>query len=76
LTFWGRMPDMAQTTFDDPVLVAALIAYVDAVSALEQASDDSEVLRLSDAKSLTGMLLRKRLLELGWAAPVAQRTTT
>ena len=70
------MPDMPQTTFDDPVLVAALTAYVDAVSALEQASDDSELLRLSDAKSLTGLLLRKRLLELGWIAPVAQRTTT
>jgi hypothetical protein len=67
---------MAQTTFDDPVLVAALRAHVDAVSALEQASDDSELLRLSDAKSLTGLLLRKRLLELGWIAPVAQRTTT
>ncbi len=67
---------MASMTFDDPVLLLAMRAFLDATTALDAASDEAEVINRSDAKSLAGLTLRKRLLELGWSAPVTQRTTT
>ena len=60
-------------SFDDPDLIAAMRAYVDASAALEQAPDDAQVLSRSDAKSLAGMQLRKKLVDLGWTAPASQR---
>jgi hypothetical protein len=67
---------MASMTFDDTALMAAMRAFLDAAAALDAATDDAEVLRRSDEKSLAGMSLRKRLLELGWSAPTVQRSTT
>ena len=54
---------------DDPRLIGAMRAYVDACAALDQAPDDAQVLSRSDAKSLAGMQLRKALTDLGWTAP-------
>lgn len=66
---------MASHAFDDPALEAAMRAFVAADAALAAAADEAEVLRLSDAKALAGLQLRKRLVELGWTAPVRQRST-
>jgi hypothetical protein len=76
LDVWGRMPDMGYATFDDPVLVAAMTAFVDATAAVESAADDVEIVDFSETRALAGLVLRKRLLELGWSAPVSQRSTT
>ena len=60
-------------SFDDPDLIVAMRSYVDACAALDSAQDDAQVLSRSDAKSLAGMRLRKKLVELGWTAPEPQR---
>lgn len=62
-----------KSSFDDSALLAAMKAYIAATTALESASDDSQVLDLSSAKSMAGMSLRKRFEELGWVAPSQQR---
>ena len=67
---------MASPPFDEPGLLAAMRAFVQASAALDAASGDVEVLNRSEAKALAGMSLRKRLLELGWTAPSTQRTRT
>ncbi len=74
--FFGKMRPMASVTFDDPALVAAMRSFLDATTALDAATEEAEVIDRSDAKSLAALTLRKRLLELGWSAPVTQRTTT
>jgi hypothetical protein len=71
----GSMPTMAAHAFDDPALEAAMRAFVAADAALSGAVDEPELLRLSDAKAVAGLQLRKRLVELGWTAPVRQRST-
>lgn len=71
---FGKMSGMETRTFDDPALRAAMRAFLDAEAALAAATDDAEVLSRSDAKSVAGLAVRKRLLELGWSAPVVQRS--
>jgi hypothetical protein len=66
---------MAALSFDDPVLQTAMRAYLEACKALDTATDDADVLLHSDAKSMAGMSLRKRLVELGWTAPSRQRSS-
>jgi hypothetical protein len=67
---------MAHVSFDDPGLVAAMTAFVEATMSVEAATEDVEILQLADSKAFAGMVLRKRLIELGWSAPVSQRSTT
>lgn len=62
------MPD-----FDDERLLSALRDYVHAAEALREAAPQDEprrTLELAEHKSLAGMALRRRLLELGWTPPV------
>jgi hypothetical protein len=66
------MPAM-KSSFEDPAVLAAMQAFVAAVSALETATDDAEIMERSQAKSMAGMTLRKRLEELGWLAPARLR---
>ena len=48
-------------------------AFVSATAALETATNDAEVMQHSQAKSMAGMTMRKRLEELGWLAPARLR---
>lgn len=66
---------MASMTFDDPQLLAAMATYLEACTAIAAAADDADLLHRSDLKATAGMSLRKRLVELGWTAPVSQRTS-
>lgn len=70
---------MAHTSFDDPEVRAAMTAYLQATSALDEASqvgsEARTLLDLAEAKSVAGLALRKRLIALGWTAPAGQRTT-
>lgn len=70
------MCPMATVSFEDPVLQAAMRAYLHACTSLAAAGDEAEILNRSDAKSMAGLSLRKRLVELGWTAPARQRTST
>jgi hypothetical protein len=56
-------------TFDDRT-TAALREFARACEALDAATDDAQVLDLSDRKSLAALNLRKALTEAGWTAPV------
>lgn len=67
---------MSSGSFEDPALLAAMRAFVEANDALSKADEASALIELSEAKSMAGMSLRKRLAELGWSAPVRQRTST
>ena len=49
-------------------------AYARACDALDTASDDAEVLRLSDLKALAGLNARKALVAAGWTAPTRERS--
>ena len=64
---------MPSRTFDDPRLRAAMQSFLWAAQRLDDASTDGqgarELLDLAEAKSVAGMELRKRLVELGWQAP-------
>lgn len=51
-------------------------AYLEARAAVDAAPDDVAVLLLSEAAAVSGMQLRKRLVDLGWVAPSTQRTST
>jgi hypothetical protein len=66
--------------FDDDALRAAMRDYLRLADRLDVASRDGEAARelvdLAEAKAVAGMVLRKRLVELGWTAPSAQRVTT
>lgn len=62
--------------FDDPALEAAMRSYLEACTAVAAASNDVDLISCSEVKATAGLTLRKRLLELGWSAPVRQRTST
>lgn len=70
------MSDMTAGSFEDPALLAAMRAFVAATDALDRADEASQVIQLSEAKSMAGMAVRKRLTELGWSSPARQRATT
>jgi hypothetical protein len=58
--------------FDDARLHAAMQEYVLAAEALQAVSPQDEprrTLTLAEHKSLAGMALRRRLMELGWSPP-------
>ncbi len=65
-------------TFDDPDVRAAMRTYLDVAERLEAAAaiggQARDLLDLAEAKAISGMALRKRLVELGWAPPA--RVTT
>ncbi len=67
---------MSSGSLDDPALLASMRAFVEANDALGKADEASALIALSEAKSMAGMSVRKRLAELGWTAPVRQRTST
>ncbi|MEX2289306.1 MAG: hypothetical protein WD794_03150 [Mycobacteriales bacterium] len=71
---------MPQKSFDDVPLRRAMTGYLEAAEAFDQASqvgaEARTLLDLAEAKAVAGMQLRKRLVELGWSEPEAQRTTT
>ena len=66
---------MPSRTFDDAALRAAMQSFLWAAQRLDDAAGDGlgarELLDLAEAKSVAGMELRKRLVELGWTAPGA-----
>jgi hypothetical protein len=62
-----------KSTFEDPALLDSMKAFVAAVTALESATTDAEIMQSSQAKSVAGMTMRKRLEELGWLAPARLR---
>jgi hypothetical protein len=65
--------------FDDAALRAAMTAYLAAARGLDEASEVGgearDLLDLAESKAIAAMRLQKRLVELGWAQPAAQRTT-
>ena len=69
---------MTALGFDDAALRAAMAAYLDTAQRLDDASslggEARNLLDLAEAKTLASMQLRKRLTELGWHAPVAERS--
>jgi hypothetical protein len=71
---------MTAQGFDDAALRAAMTAYLDAAQRLDESSSVGDearnLLDLAEAKTLAGMRLRKRLTELGWHAPVAERSAS
>lgn len=74
------MRPMPQKSFDDPALRQAMSDYLVAAAALDEASQDGgeprNLLDLAEAKSMAAMALRRRLADLGWTAPSAQRSST
>lgn len=70
---------MTGSGFDDAGLRAAMAAYLEAASGLDEASsiggEARSLLDLAETKTLAGLQLRKRLTDLGWAAPAAERAT-
>ena len=69
----GHTPRMAQNPFDDPGLLASMSRYLSAATALEEAAElggeARDLVDLAEAKALSGLMLRKRLGELGWSPP-------
>jgi hypothetical protein len=69
---------MTAQVFDDPQLRSAMTAFLEAARRLDASSSVGDearnLLDLAEAKTLAGMRLRKRLTELGWAAPVVERS--
>ncbi len=64
---------------DDPTLRSAMRTYLDAARALEDAAEirqPRELVDLAEAKALAGLLLRKRLGDLGFTLPAGQRSST
>jgi len=58
---------------DDERLYAALRDFVraaESLSAVEPQDEPRRTLDLAEQKSLAGMAVRRRLLELGWTPPV------
>jgi hypothetical protein len=70
---------MTDLGFDDAALRSAMTAYLDTATRLDDISavggEARNVLDLAEAKTLAAMRLRKRLTELGWAAPVTERAS-
>lgn len=68
---------MTAQGLDDTDLQAAMGTFLDSARRLDEASSGGgqarELLDLAEAKTLAAMRLRKRLAELGWVAPVAER---
>lgn len=68
---------MAAAGLDDAQLRSAMAAFLDAARLLDEANDVGgearDLLDLAEAKTLAAMQLRKRLSELGWSAPAADR---
>ncbi len=56
---------MAYLKLDDPDLIDAMRAYLAAFDALEKVSTETELLEKSEAKSMAGLRLRKRLSDVG-----------
>lgn len=71
---------MPQKSFDDPALRQAMSDYLVAAASLDAASqeggDPRDLLDLAETKSMAAMALRRRLTDLGWTAPSAQRSST
>jgi hypothetical protein len=71
---------MPRSSFDDLDLQAAMAVYLDLSTALDEASstgsEPRQLLDLAEAKTVAALALRRRLEELGWTAPVSQRSTT
>jgi hypothetical protein len=68
------------SNLDDPVLRTAMASFVRAAAALDDLGDGGAEVRdlmdLAETKAVAGLALRKRLTELGWSAPVDQRSAT
>lgn len=62
-------------TFDDAI-TAALRAYARTCDALDGATDEAQVLHLSDMKAIAALNVRKALTDAGWTAPVRSRAST
>lgn len=65
--------------FEDARLYAALREYVLAAEALQDVAPQDEprrTLELAEHKSLAGMALRRRLMEMGWAPPARRSVET
>ena len=69
-----------QSTFDDAALRKAMVEYLAAADALDEAAslgdEARQLLDLAEAKGMAALALRKRLIDLGWTAPSAQRSAT
>ncbi|MDP3711124.1 MAG: hypothetical protein Q8R60_01400 [Mycobacteriales bacterium] len=67
-------------SFDDDSLRAAMRDYLSLSDRLATASSEGQSARdlvdLAESKAVAAMVLRKRLVDLGWSAPVVQRTST
>ena len=69
---------MTAHVFDDAALRAAMTAFLEAARRLDETSsvggEARNLLDLAESKTLAAMQLRKRLNELGWSAPVVERS--
>jgi hypothetical protein len=70
---WAGFCQDVAVTFDEDT-TAAVRAFARACDALDAATDDSQVLHLSDMVGLAGLNLRKALTDSGWTAPTRART--
>lgn len=65
---------MSARDLDDPAVRSALREYVAAADLLEATTsigaEARQLLELAEAKTVASMRLRRRLIELGWSAPV------
>ena len=61
-------------TFDEETTAAAR-AFARACDALDAATDDGQLLHLSDMVGLAALNLRKALTDAGWTAPSRTRAS-
>ena len=74
------MSAMSIQSLDVPALRAAMAAYLEVAGKLDEAAalggEPRNLLDLAENKAIAGMVLRRRLAEAGFDAPVDQRVTT
>ena len=56
---------MAYLKLDDPDVIDAMRAYLAAFDALEKVTSEADLLEKSEGKSMAGLVLRKRLSDVG-----------
>jgi hypothetical protein len=73
------MSAMSQQPLDVPALRSAMAAYLEVAAKLDEAAatgaEARDLLDLAESKAIASMVLRRRLMEAGFHAPVDQRVT-
>jgi hypothetical protein len=73
------MSAMSSPSLDAPGLRAAMAAYLEVASRLDEAASTGaearDLLELAESKAIASMVLRRRLAEAGFDEPADQRVT-